>query len=297
MTATPSDNANPPPLNAISVDVEDWLQAVVDPSLPLTDRFQVNTRKILEAFAQRGVKGTFFVLGLAAERAPELVRAIRDAGHEVQSHGYGHELITTLTPARFRADIDRSKKLLEDLIGCEVYGYRAPAFTITAKTLWALDILVETGFRYDSSIFPIAMKRYGINGAPHYPHRLRTPAGGEILEFPVATTRLAGRRLPTGGGGYFRLLPYAVLRKGVQQLNNERHSATIYVHPYEYSPNEFGAFDYPISWKVRLRQGLGRRGFPFKVDRMFSEFRFGAMRDVIQSIEDWPTHEYRLSDG
>jgi peptidoglycan/xylan/chitin deacetylase (PgdA/CDA1 family) len=250
MIATPPDSANHRPLNAVSVDVEDWLQSTIDPRLPLTERFHVNTRKVLEAFARRDVKGTFFVLGLAAEQAPEIVRAIRDAGHEVQSHGYGHELITTLTPERFRADIDRSKKLLEDLIG-----------------------------------------------APHYPHRLKTPAGGEILEFPVATTKLAGRRLPTGGGGYFRLLPYSILRKGVQQLNDERHSATIYMHPYEFSPDEFDAFDYPISWKVRLHQGLGRRGFPLKVDRMFSEFRFGAMRDVIQSIEDWPTHEHRLSDG
>jgi polysaccharide deacetylase family protein (PEP-CTERM system associated) len=280
-------------LNAITIDVEDWLQSTVDPHLPLTDRFHANTRKVLVALAARQTRGTFFVLGLAAEQAPELVREIQAAGHEVQSHGYGHELLHRLTPAQFRADLERSKKLLEDITGREIYGYRAPAFTITRQTLWALDVLAETGFRYDSSIFPLRTPRYGIAGAPYYPHLLRTPAGHELKEFPVASYRLAGRRIPVGGGGYFRLFPYFVLRRGIRQLNAENRSATIYMHPYEYNPGEFAQLDQAIGWKLRLHQGLGRRRFPRRVDRLLADFRFGRIQDVIDFTPDWPRHEHR----
>ncbi len=284
-------------INAMSVDVEDWLQSTIDPKLPLTDRFHTNTRRVLEAFARRNVRGTFFVLGLAAEQAPEMVREIQAAGHEIQSHGYGHELVTTITPDHFRADVERSKKLLEDITGQEIYAYRAPAFSITRQTRWALDVLVELGFRYDSSVFPIPMKRYGIDGAPHFPHRLKTPGGHEIMEVPVASWKVAGRRLPTGGGGYFRLFPYTLLRRGVRQLNAEGHGATIYMHPYEFDPNELNEIDYPLTWKTRLHQGLGRAGFAGKVDRMLREFRFGTMQDIIDTRTDWPLHEHRFPDG
>ena len=297
MNTNPSGDAVSRPINAITVDVEDWLQSTVDPRLPLTKWFFANTHAVLEAFAGRGVRGTFFVLGLTAEQAPQLVRDIQRAGHEVQSHGYGHELLHTLAPTQFRADLLRSKQLLEDILGQEVFGYRAPAFTITRDTLWALDVLVESGFRFDSSVFPIRMRRYGIAGAPSYPHVLKTPGGGEIIELPVASFRFAGRRWPTGGGGYFRLLPYAALRGGVRQLNAAGHPATIYIHPYEYHPEEFRDLDYPISWKLRLHQGLGRRGFRNKVDRLLAEHRFGSARELIASVDHWPTHEHRLSAG
>ncbi len=283
-------------INAISVDVEDWLQSAFDSKLPLTDRFNVNTRKILEAFEARGVKGTFFVLGLAAKQAPEMVREIYDAGHEVQSHGYGHELVTTISPEHFKNDIERSKKLLEDIIGVEITGYRAPAFTITQKTLWALDTLLDLGFKYDSSIFPVLMKRYGIDGAPWYPYLAKTPKGREILELPVGSFQAAGRRWATGGGGYFRLLPYSILRRAVRQLNEQNHSATIYMHPYEYDPIEFAELDYPIPMKTRLHQGLGRRGFPGKVNRLLTDFRFGTMQDVIDTLGELETHEHRGLD-
>ncbi|MCC6358815.1 MAG: DUF3473 domain-containing protein [Phycisphaerales bacterium] len=281
------------PINAMSVDVEDWAHSTLGPELPLSRRFETSTRRILDAFAARGVRGTFFVLGLAAEKAPHIVREIQAAGHEVQSHGYGHENLHDLTPERFRADMNRSKKMLEDMTGVEIYAYRAPFFTITRKTLWALDVLVEEGFRYDSSVFPMKMKRYGIEGAPTFPHRLRTPAGYEILELPVATCTFAGRQLPVGGGGYFRLFPYRLLRRGVTQLNAAGHGATIYMHPYEYDPLEFREIDVPVSWKLRLHQSIGRRGFPRKVDRMLAEFRFGTMQDVIDATEEWPVFEHR----
>ena len=284
-------------INALTVDVEDWLQSTIDSKLSLTNRFYSNTRKVLEAYDQRGIKATFFVLGLAAEQAPGLIREIHEAGHEVQSHGYGHELIHTLSVEEFRTDVERSKKLLENITGKEICGYRAPAFTITLQTLWALDVLVEAGYKYDSSVFPVLTKRYGIDGAPYYPHVLKTPSGYEIKEFPVASYRVAGRRRPTGGGGYFRLFPYFVLRRGIRQLNDAGYSATIYMHPYEYAPSELSELDYPLSWKTRLHQGLGRKGFPAKVDRLLAEFRFGTVQDVIDTTTDWPTHEHRVSHG
>lgn len=279
-------------LNAVTVDVEDWPQSVMDPTLPLTDCFRANTRKLLAAFAARSVRGTFFVLGLAADKAPDLVREIQAAGHEIQSHGWGHELIHTQTPAQFRQSVERSKKLLEDITGAEVYGYRAPAFTITRRTLWALDVLVETGHRYDSSIFPKQMPRYGIDGAPRYPHQLRTPAGHTLYEFPVAVYEFAGRRVPVGGGGYFRLFPYWFLRRGVVQLNAQRQPATIYMHPYEYAPHELSHVGYPVSWRLWLHQRPGRHRFPGRVDRMLREFRFGAIADVITATHDWPQYTH-----
>ncbi len=283
--------------NAISVDVEDWLQSTIDPSLPLTERFYHSTRKVLNAFDAKGVRGTFFILGLAAEKAPGLVREIQQAGHEIQSHGYGHELVHTLTPETFRQDLDRSKKLLEDMTGQVVTGYRAPAFTITLRNLWALDVLVECGYEYDSSVFPLETGRYGIDGAPWFPHRLKTPAGYELLELPVASFTCCGRRLPVGGGGYFRLFPYLAIRRGIRQVNAAGYPATIYMHPYEYDPIEFKELGYPVPFRQRLHQGLGRCRFPLKVDKMLDDFPFGSMREVIDALGDLPTHEYRIPHG
>ena len=284
-------------LNAISVDVEDWLQSTVDPELPLTDRFFTSTRRVLEAFAAHGVRGTFFILGLAAEKAPDLVREIQQAGHEIQSHGYGHRLVHTLTPEQFREDLTRSKAILEDMTGLPITGYRAPAFTIDLRNLWALDVLVECGYEYDSSVFPLKTGRYGIDGAPWYPHRLKTPAGYELLELPVGSYRRFGRTVPTGGGGYFRLLPYSVIKRSVRQVNEAGYPVTIYMHPYEYDPIEFAELGYPVPWKQRLHQGLGRRGFPRKIDSLLSDFPFGSMQQIIASLGDLPRHEHRIPDS
>jgi polysaccharide deacetylase family protein (PEP-CTERM system associated) len=280
------------PRNSISVDVEDWLQSTIDPALPLTDRFFRSTQAVLEAFAKRNVKGTFFVLGLAAERAPSLVREIAAAGHEVQSHGYGHQLVTNLTPGEFRKDLDRSKKYLEDILGTEVFGYRAPAFSIVSSNLWALDTLVECGFRYDSSIFPVRTRRYGFNCVPRVPHLARTPGGNTLLELPVSSLAVAGRRIPVGGGGYFRLFPYQLLRQGIIQLNAMAEPGIVYMHPYEYDPIEFDQLGYPVGRLQRLHQGLGRKGFPGKVDRLLQEFRFETMSEVVAMLGRPETHEY-----
>ena len=274
------------PLNAITIDVEDWVQSVLDPNLPLTDRFVRNTHRVLELLESHGVRGTFFVLGLAAEKAPELVREIQRAGHEVQSHGYGHQLIHTLDRDAFRSDLERSRKLLEDITGQPITGYRAPAFSITQETLWALDVLVECGFRYDSSIVPVKTRRYGIDGASWFPHRLQTPSGYELMEWPVASWQMAGVRRPIGGGGYFRLYPFALIRKAISQIHRSQAPAVIYMHPYELAPEELSELPYRVPWKLRLHQSLGRRGFARKMHRLLTEFRFGPIRSVSASLEE-----------
>ncbi|MCH7527242.1 MAG: DUF3473 domain-containing protein [Planctomycetes bacterium] len=242
-----------------------------------------STRKVLQAFADADVHGTFFVLGLAAEKAPEVVREIHQAGHEIQSHGYGHQLVYTLTPEQFRQDLLRSKGLLEDQTGVKIVGYRAPVFSILKKNFWALDVLVECGFEYDSSLFPVRTGRYGVEGTPLVAHRLTTPGGGELIELPVATYAVAGKIVPIGGGGYFRLFPYWIIRRAIAQWNDKGQPVTIYMHPYEYDPVEFRELGVPIPWRQRLHQGIGRRGFPNKVRRMLADTPFGPMRDIV----DW----------
>ncbi|MCH7632988.1 MAG: DUF3473 domain-containing protein, partial [Planctomycetes bacterium] len=287
-----SRSASAPTINALTVDVEDWVQSVLDHDLPLTERFIANTDRILELLDTHDVRATFFILGLAAQKSPELVRRIHSLGHEVQSHGFDHRPVHTQTSAQFRDDVLRSKTLLEDIIGQRVTGYRAPAFSITRRNLWALDTLAECGFTYDSSIFPLAMRRYGIRGAPTWPHRLRTPNGRELIEIPVATWRVLGRRLPLGGGGYFRLFPYAAIRAAVRQLNRHENPATIYCHPYELNATELSELPNDIPIKLRLHQGMGRRGFSGKIDRLLSDFQFGSIQEMLRASAELPRFEY-----
>ena len=271
-------------LHAISVDVEDWYQSTIDPTAPLTERFRQSTQKVLDAFAAHHVKGTFFVLGLAAEKAPEVVRDIAAAGHEVQSHGYGHVEVFKNTEQEFREDLRRAKALIEDILGTEVYGYRAPSFSIDGRTPWAHDVLAETGHRYDSSIFPIKMARYGIDDYPPEPRVLETPRGRRIVEAPIACFDWMGKRRPVGGGGYFRLWPYCVIRKAFRQLDRVGRPGVVYFHPYEYDPTEMAAYRQSVSLKMRLHQGLGRRGFAGKVNRLMSDFRIGPLREVLADL-------------
>ena len=270
--------------HAITVDVEDWYQSTFDPNVELSDRFERSTNSVLEAFAAANVRGTFFVLGLAAEKAPQVVRAIVEAGHEVQSHGYGHVEVFRLTEQKFREDLSRAKDLLEDLSGCEIFGFRAPSFSIDERTPWALDVLAETGHRYDSSIFPIKMSRYGIANYPPGPRIVTTVRGGRIVEAPIACFDWLGKRLPCGGGGYIRLLPYGVLRRAWRQLNKRGRSGVLYMHPYEYDADEINAYREKISVMMRLHQGLGRKGFPRKIDRLLHEFEFTSLDELLQPL-------------
>ncbi len=230
-------------LAAFSTDVEDYFQAeALRPFFPrerwdgLEDRCEANTDRLLEILDRRGIHGTFFVLGWTAERHPALVRRIAEAGHEIASHGYGHELIYRQSPEAFREDVRRAKALLEDLSGAGVAGYRAPSYTVVERTRWALAILAEEGYRYDSSIFPIKRRKYGIPGAPRWPHRLELPGGARLVEFPLPTVRLGPVNVPATGGAYLRLLPLEFQRRALRSLVKAGRPVVLNVHPWELDP-------------------------------------------------------------
>ena len=275
------------PLNALTVDVEDWYHVAafadrIDPTgwdrfVPRVDR---NTRRLLELFAARGAKATFFVLGWVAERQQELVREIARAGHEVACHGWSHQLVYGQERATFRSETRRSKALLEDLIGQPVPGYRAASYSITAASLWALDELAEAGFEYDSSIFPVRHDRYGIPDGERWPHRLTTPSGARLVEFPLSTARIAGVNLPVAGGGYFRLYPYALTRAGLQSVNREGGPFVFYMHPWEIDP---GQPRIAASLRSRFRHYTGLAGCEAKLQRLLADFRFGTCREVLET--------------
>ena len=206
--------ANDPIVNAMSVDVEDYYHvSALAPVVPraewprMESRVCANTARLLSLFSEQAVRATFFVLGRVAERHPDLVRQIAAGGHEIASHGFDHRLVYDQTPDAFRDDIRRAKRLLEDLASVPVVGYRAPSYSITNRSLWALDVLVEEGYEYDSSIFPIHHDRYGIPGSPRHAHVLSREAGA-LVELPPSTVRIGSTNLPVAGSGYFRILPY-----------------------------------------------------------------------------------------
>jgi polysaccharide deacetylase family protein (PEP-CTERM system associated) len=236
-------------LNALTIDVEDYFQvAAFDRYVQrnqwdsYTLRVEDNTRRILGMLDEFEIKATFFVLGWIAERCPALIKEIAGKGHEISCHGYGHELIYRIGPSAFRRDIHRAKQILEDLCGSKVNGYRAPSYSITKRSMWALDILIEEGFQYDSSIFPIYHDIYGIPGASRFPGILLCQ-NGSIREFPLTTLpiRLAGwqYRLPIAGGGYLRILPVWPIKLGIQKINREEGQPTVlYLHPWEVDPKQ-----------------------------------------------------------
>lgn len=280
-------------LNALTVDVEDYYQveafANVVPSSEWEQwesRVEHSTQRLLDLFGRHNARGTFFVLGWLAERCPQMVRKIAEAGHEIACHGYGHRFIGSQTRDEFRADVRSAKARLEDLIGMEVEGYRAPTYSITAASLWALDILVEEGFRYDSSIFPIHHDRYGIPDAQRFPHVIRCEAG-EILEFPPSTVRLAGQNMPMVGGGYFRFLPYQWFRWGLNHINKiEQQAAVFMIHAWEVDEGQ------PVVPGTQLN--IWRHRFNLhktepRLARLLGDFRFTTVRNVLR-LSERPVH-------
>ena len=273
-------------VNAFSVDVEDWYQvADFDAVVGFADwdrhesRVARNTDRILALCDEAGVRGTFFVLTWNAERHPEIVRRIAAAGHEIASHGYAHRLIYEQTPETFRDDIIRAKATLEDITGTAVLGYRAPSASVTPRSLWALDVLLDVGLRYDSSIFPIRDTLYGLPDADRFPHVIRRRDGRELLEFPLATTRLFGRNVPLAGGGWLRVFPYRYTRWALRRVNREGHPAVAFVHPWEVDPEQ-------PRMRTAGRRGfsthyVGLRGTYGKLRRLFRDFRFLPLRDVL----------------
>lgn len=275
-------------VNAMSVDVEDYFHAnALSAAAPrgawesFPSRVEANTHRLLDLFAGMGVRVTCFVLGWVADRHPALVHRIVADGHELASHGYGHRLIYSQSPAEFREDVRRSKHLLESLGGVEVRGYRAPSFSVVDRSQWALDVLIEEGFVYDASIFPIRHDTYGIPGAPRHPHVIARDAG-QILEVPCSTARVAGTNLPVAGGGYFRLLPFAWTRWGIGRVNRrEGRPVIFYLHPWEIDPAQPRL---PVGARSRLRHytNLGRT--EARLRRLCGEFSFGRVADVVAGM-------------
>jgi polysaccharide deacetylase family protein (PEP-CTERM system associated) len=234
-----------PVVNAMSIDVEDYFHvSVFDGIVPrstwdgMESRVVANTERLLDIFDESGARSTFFVLGWVGERHPALVRRIADRGHEIASHGYAHRLIYDQTRAAFREDVRKAKGILQEASGRAVIGYRAPSYSITPRSLWALDVLLEEGYRYDSSIFPIQHDRYGIPVSGRAPYPITRPAG-TLIEVPASTTRVGPFNLPVAGGGYFRILPYWWTRWGMGRVNRlEQRPAVFYLHPWEIDPDQ-----------------------------------------------------------
>jgi polysaccharide deacetylase family protein (PEP-CTERM system associated) len=252
-----------PAVHVFTVDVEDYFQvnafeSVVDRSTwdRHPSRIERNVNILLELLAGHQAHGTFFTLGWIAERFPALVRRIHEAGHEVGSHGYWHRKVTTLSPEAFREDVRDSKARIEDATGHPCLGFRAPSFSICPGMEWAFEILVEEGYRYDSSVFPISRPDYGYPKAPPFPVVLHTPAG-ELLELPLATTLIGGLRLPAAGGGYLRQLPFRLMTEAFSQWGELGVSAVLYTHPWEIDPDQPRI---PCSFLTRIRhyRNLGR---------------------------------------
>jgi polysaccharide deacetylase family protein (PEP-CTERM system associated) len=282
-----------PIVNAMTVDVEDYFHvAALAQSIDRSDwdsmeyRAEASTRRLLDLFAESNIHATFFVLGWVARRSPELIREIASRGHEVASHGMSHKLVYNQTPEEFSRETYESKALLEDIIGAPVLGYRASTYSITRRSLWALDILREAGFVYDSSIFPIRHDLYGIHDAPQVPSRIDTPKGANIIEFPMSTAPMFGTRIPVSGGGYFRLLPYWLTRAGLRKLNNELSRPFIfYLHPWEVDPEQPRV---RTSLKSRLRHYTNLGRCEARLRRLIGEFRFGRVRDVLADAKLLP---------
>lgn len=271
--------------NALTFDVEEYFHAeafarVLRPEEwpTLESRVTRSTERLLDILDRERVRATFFVLGWVAERHPGLVREIASLGHEIACHGYGHRMIQHLSRPDFERDVTRAKRALEDAVGRPVLGYRAPTFSIMRATLWSLDVLIEAGFRYDSSIFPVVHDRYGIPDAPRFPHRLKAPSGGEITEFPMSTMTVLGRRLPVAGGGYFRLFPYRVTRRAIARINEERQPAMVYLHPWEFDPDQPRL---PVGPLTRFRHLVNVGKTESRLRRLLGEVSFAPASEVL----------------
>jgi polysaccharide deacetylase family protein (PEP-CTERM system associated) len=273
--------------NALTIDVEDYymVSAFAD-IIKFEDwnifesRIERNTYKILQLLDQYDAKATFFILGWVAERHPQLVRDIKSEDHEIACHGYNHRLIYDMSPEEFRNDIRVAKGRLEDVTGAQVIGYRAPSYSIVKDTLWALDVLIEEGFLYDSSIFPIHHDRYGLPDAHRFPHTIKGVLG-EIHEFPPTTYQLFGQNIPVAGGGYLRLFPLGIIRSALRRINDREHQpAIIYLHPWEIDgdqPRINGR------WRSRLRHYLNLQSTKPKLEAFLDEFRFQPLSAFLEN--------------
>lgn len=276
--------------NAMSIDVEDYFQvSAFAPYIRREDwnglecRVERNIERILALLADKQVKATFFTLGWIAERYPQVVKAIVAGGHELASHGYGHERASDLSPTAFLDDISRAKKMLEDLGGVPVVGYRAPSFSIGKSNLWAFDVLRDAGYRYSSSVYPIAHDHYGMPDSPRFAYPVREG----LLEIPVTTVRMGSRNLPSSGGGYFRLLPYALSRWMIRRVNEiDGEPAVFYFHPWEIDAEQPRIPG--INAKTRFRHYVNIPRTHDRIARLLGDFRWGRMDEIFLGREASP---------
>jgi polysaccharide deacetylase family protein (PEP-CTERM system associated) len=271
-------------LNALTIDVEDYYHVSGFEHCvsrrqwdDFPERVGNNTRRLLDILTENDVRATFFILGWVAERQPDLVRAIHAAGHEIGCHSYAHRLIYEQTPSQFRVDLRLGRLVLEDIIGERITAYRAPSFSITRRSLWALDILLEEGFLFDSSIYPTHHDRYGIAGTPLHPHSIER-AGGSLWEFPPPVWPLLKYPLPVGGGGYFRLYPYGLTRRGLRAINAAGRAFAVYLHPWEFDPDQPRL--HPGMMRS-FRHYVGLKRTEERLLRLLQDFRFGTMSEAL----------------
>ena len=273
--------------NALSVDVEDWFHVGAfenvisrDNWAALECRVERNTDALLEMFGNHGIKATFFTLGWVAQRYPHLMRRIAHAGHELANHGSEHDRVFTLGRDKFAADIDRARKVIEDASGAKVTGYRAPSFSIDQRTPWAHEVLAEQGYAYSSSVAPIKHDHYGWAEAPRF--AFKPVKDSDLIEIPVTTAEFAGRRLAAGGGGFFRLLPYAFSRWAIRQVNAEaERPAIIYFHPWEIDPGQPRVANAPI--KSKLRHYTKLKAMAPKLGRLIADFQWDRLDRIVES--------------
>jgi polysaccharide deacetylase family protein (PEP-CTERM system associated) len=272
--------------NAFTIDVEDYFQ--VEAMAPYVQRSawsqmeyrcERNVARLLELLAAHKVTGTFFILGWIAERSPQLVRDIAQAGHEIGCHGLSHKLIYRQSQAEFLDETRRAKQLLEDIIGRPVHGYRAASFSIVKQSLWALDHLIDLGFRYDSSVFPVRHDNYGIPDAPLAPYEITAPSGRTIVEFPMSVADWGFARMPVSGGGYFRILPYWLTTAGLRRINEvDKRPFVFYLHPWEIDESQPRI---RAGLKSRLRHYTNLSRCESRLRRLLGEFRFAPMNNVL----------------
>lgn len=274
--------------NALTVDVEDYFQvSAFAKSIDYKNwddhplRVEKNTHRLLDIFDTANVKATFFVLGWVADRNKKLIEELALRGHEVACHGYSHQLIYNQTVDVFREETVRSKKLLEDIVQKPVCGYRAASYSITKRSLWALDILVEAGFEYDSSIFPVQHDRYGIPDAKENPHKLITPNGNSLIEFPLSTAKIFNRKIPVAGGGYFRLYPYMVTKAGLSQINRKNRPFIFYLHPWEIDTEQPRV---AAKWFSRFRHYNNLKKCEPRLIQLLKDFEFTTVRNVLSDL-------------
>jgi len=286
------------PAHVLSFDVEEYFQVEAAAARVCPEdwanwpcRLDSAVEDILQLLVERDQRATFFVLGWVARRQPHLVRRIGRAGYEIASHGMTHAMLHRLTREQFAAELTDSRALLEDLSGRPVLGYRAPTFSITRATAWALDVLVESGYAYDSSVFPVLHDRYGVPDAPRTLHRAIGPAGGEILEMPPLTMRALGRNMPVGGGGYLRLLPAPLLAAGLRGAERRGAAGMIYLHPWELDPRQPVL---PMSRLSRWRHRVNLRRTRDKLDYLCRRFHFGEAQSLLEQTRPkaLPTFRY-----